>query len=179
MAAKTVQYLLTNQEMTELHELLTHHDALSRQVSDLDNALTTAHEDDDDAYDSEEDPEMRKAIRAVQKARVAINKWCEKHLNPERDLYDREADSFPAAPLLRLSDAGEQLELPSYDTDFGDEIETEPNLSDILDPPERLETLRYIAKHGAPKLTPESKRAARKLMDQCLALYETIKRVAG
>lgn len=181
MAAKRT-FVLTDEERTELQNLLSTHDILSKRVEALDQSLTMQNEEEIDDYESETDPEMREAIAAVRKARVALNKWTDKHLSDERDIYSRQLDMFPAAPLLRLSDEAEaSLELPSYDTDFGEgyELETEPNLADIIDPPEELDRLRYIAKHGHPKLEGAQRKALKKLIEQCLTLVEALKEIAG
>lgn len=180
--AKTRTFLLTTEEREELTELLTKHDALSKRVESLDQSLTLQNEEEIDDYDVETDPEMREAIAAVRKARIALNKWTDKHLDPSRDIYSRQLDMFPAAPMLRLSDEAEaSLELPSYDADFGEgyELETEPNLADVIDPPGELDRLRYIAKNGHPRFEAPQRKAIKKLIEQCLVLVETLKGVAG
>lgn len=181
MAAKRT-FVLTDEEKAELQNLLDTHDALSKRVESLDQSLTLQNEEEIDDYDVETDPEMREAIAAVRKARIALNKWTDKHLDPSRDIYSRQLDMFPAAPMLRLSDEAEaSLELPSYDADFGEgyELETEPNLADVIDPPGELDRLRYIAKHGHPRFEAPQRKAIKKLIEQCLVLVETLKGVAG
>lgn len=176
MAVKRT-FVLTDEEKAELQNLLNTHDALSKRVESLDQSLSMQNEDD---YENEDDPEMREAIAAVLKARLAINKWTDKHLDPSRDIYSRQLDMFPAAPLLRLSDDAEaNLELPSYDAEFGEgyELETEPNLGDILDPPGELDRLRYIAKHGHPRFEAPQRKAMKKLIEQCLSLVEQLKEI--
>lgn len=179
MAAKRT-FLLTTEERDELQHLLKTHDALSKRVESLDQSLTMQNEEEIEDYESETDPEMQQAIAAVRKARIALNKWTDKHLDPERDIYSRQLDMFPAAPLLRLSDDAEaNLELPSYETDFGEgyELETEPNLGDILDPPSELDRLRYIATHGHPRFEAAERKAMKKLIEQCLSLVEQLKEI--
>lgn len=178
--AKRIPYLLTPEERKELTELLNQHALLSQRVISLDEQLTREHEEDDEYYDTDEDDDVREAVLAVRRARVALNKWVAKRLGPERDLYNTQEDLFPSAPLLRLSNAGEEsTELPSYDEIGEETLETEPNVADILDTPDEITTLTYIARHGHPKLTPEHKRSIRKLMDQCLILHESLKEVLG
>lgn len=177
--AKLFQYLLTQVEQNELTQLLANNNALTQRVIELDERLTRENEDDDE-WEADTDPEIREAIKSVRKARKELKKWVDRHLTRDRDLYDNEKNRFPCAPLLDLSDEGEaKIELPSYEGEWGDEIDTEPNLLNLLETSEEIERIEYIAKQGHPKLDPQNKKSMRLIMEQCLALYETIKRVAG